>query len=137
MQYTPAMMTMFFKDHRCVCAKGMDCGHRKLQLAYVCCMLHIILVCYSSIILSTMSDSLHLHVFVILPAMRTCDNLPNPANGEVILSGIEPGSSATYRCSLGYQLIGESTRTCMGNGEWSGQAPTCQIAREQEYHTMK
>lgn len=57
---------------------------------------------------------------------KTCDNLSNPANGRVVLSGNNPGSTATYRCNAGFRLRGESRRTCQTNGQWSGKAPTCQ-----------
>ena len=36
-------------------------------------------------------------------------------------------SVATYYCSqTGYQLIGQSQRTCQSNGVWSGSQPYCQ-----------
>ena len=46
--------------------------------------------------------------------------LSNPANGQVIIIG----STATYTCDSGYELIGDDTRTCE-DGVWTGQEPTC------------
>ena len=38
-------------------------------------------------------------------------------------------STAIYTCEVGYNLTGESTRTCetnaSGNGEWNGTEPSC------------
>ena len=54
-----------------------------------------------------------------------CGSLPNPSFGRVDLTGTTVGSTATYSCQSGYQLVGESTRTCQSNGQWSGVAPIC------------
>ena len=55
-----------------------------------------------------------------------CEILDNPNNGRVEFNSIAVRSQANYFCNPGYQLIGESTRICEVNGEWSGQAPFCQ-----------
>ena len=55
-----------------------------------------------------------------------CPNLMNPANGQVTESGFTPGDNAAYTCNSGYQLVGDSPRTCQDNGQWSGTAPTCE-----------
>ena len=36
------------------------------------------------------------------------------------------GETANYSCNTGYNLVGDSTRTCQATGVWSGSAPTCQ-----------
>ena len=59
------------------------------------------------------------------PSALTCDRLDNPSNGHVILTGVTVNSVATYICSSGFVLVGEDTRTCQPNGEWSGQEPVC------------
>ena len=64
-----------------------------------------------------------------------CSNLPNPSNGRVNQQGNEPGDRATYTCNSGYELIGSSTRICQTNGQWSGDAPTCE--RESKYAVLK
>ena len=64
-----------------------------------------------------------LYIFLIL-AVVDCSVLTDPANGQVDLT---PGrQTATYSCNTGYNLVGDSTRTCQAVGEWSGSVPTCQ-----------
>ena len=56
-----------------------------------------------------------------------CGSLTNPANGQVDLtSGTTFGQIATYSCDTGYNLVGNSTRTCQATETWSGSAPACQ-----------
>ena len=56
-----------------------------------------------------------------------CGSLTDPANGQVNhTAGTTFGQTATYSCNTGYNLVGDSTRTCQSEGEWSGSAPTCQ-----------
>ena len=65
-------------------------------------------------------------VFLILTAVD-CGNLTNPANGSVNhTAGTMLGQAATYSCNAGYNLVGDSTRTCQASGNWSGSVPTCQ-----------
>ena len=56
-----------------------------------------------------------------------CGNLTDPSNGQVNLTaGTTFGENATYSCNTGYNLVGDSTRTCQATGNWSGSEPTCQ-----------
>lgn len=55
-----------------------------------------------------------------------CGDLDDPENGEVSLTGTTFGSNATYSCNDGYFLEGESSRVCQSDGNWSGEAPTCE-----------
>ena len=67
-------------------------------------------------------NNLHL----ILTAVD-CGNLTDPGNGSVNhTAGTGLGQTATYSCNTGYNLVGDSTRTCQATGNWSGSAPTCQ-----------
>jgi CUB/sushi domain-containing protein len=50
-----------------------------------------------------------------------CPALDNPMGGTVSASN----STAVYSCTVGNKLGGEATRTCQGDGTWSGTAPTC------------
>ena len=64
--------------------------------------------------------------FLILTAVD-CGSLTDPDNGQVDhTAGTSLGQTATYSCNTGYNLVGDSTRTCQAEGEWSGSAPTCQ-----------
>jgi CUB/sushi domain-containing protein len=54
-----------------------------------------------------------------------CDCPRTPRNG--FTSGcVRSGLSVSYHCDPGYSLEGNSTRTCMSNGSWTGIAPMCQ-----------
>ena len=54
-----------------------------------------------------------------------CDNLNDPSNGQVTLTGTVFGSVASYECDTGFSLVGNMERTCQDDGEWSGTDPTC------------
>ena len=62
-----------------------------------------------------------------------CGDLDDPENGQVVLTGTTLRSIATYSCSVGYVLVGEQTRTCQANGQWSGRAPFCR--RKSDYYS--
>ena len=62
-----------------------------------------------------------IHIYTTAP----CSQLSDPANGTVRWTGLTNGSLAVYSCDKGYQLSGDRIRTCMSNGMWSGQEPTC------------
>ena len=56
-----------------------------------------------------------------------CGSLTDPANGQVDhTSGTTLGQTATYSCNTGYNVVGDSSRTCQAEVIWSGSAPTCQ-----------
>ena len=54
-----------------------------------------------------------------------CEDLKAPVNGEIVLSGNSPGSTASYSCNEGFELAGPETRTCQQNVQWSGDPPFC------------
>ena len=61
-----------------------------------------------------------------------CPVLSTPDSGGVSYSNsiteapIPTNIVATYSCSSGYSLVGDSTRTCQSGGTWTGSAPICQ-----------
>ena len=67
-----------------------------------------------------------------------CPMLTDPADGQVVWTGLTPDSTATYTCDEGFELNGTQTRTCQSDGTWSGDPPTCERmykhAREVCYH---
>ena len=63
--------------------------------------------------------------FGIFLSAVDCGTLSSPSNGQVILTGIAFGSTATYACNSGFNLVGNMQRTCQNNGDWSGTQPNC------------
>ena len=64
--------------------------------------------------------------------MIDCGNLTDPESGQVtytpgVVMTIETGldAIANYTCSEGYNLVGDSLRTCQANEEWAGTEPNC------------
>ena len=75
----------------------------------------------------TSSGCICLHVIFIILIVVDCGNLTDPAQGEVNhTAGTTFRQTATYSCNTGYNLVGDSTRTCQATGVWSGSAPTCE-----------
>lgn len=67
-----------------------------------------------------------------------CGGLLDPTNGQVSTSGTTEGSIATYSCNNGYHVVGNTSRTCGSNRQWSGNAPTCErkcMAFNKAYYT--
>ena len=66
-------------------------------------------------------------ICIFLSTAVNCGSLTDPANGRVDhTAGTSLGQNATYSCNTGYNLVGDSTRTCQATGLWSGSEPTCQ-----------
>jgi len=55
-----------------------------------------------------------------------CDALGNPFNGQAVFIETVFGSQANYSCLEGYTLIGNSTRVCQADRQWSGNEPICE-----------
>ena len=58
-------------------------------------------------------------------SVNMCPTLDDPANGNLVLSGNTSGETADYTCDTGFILVGDSTLTCGGDGQWSGNPPVC------------
>ena len=63
--------------------------------------------------------------YIVLFFAGHCPNVSEPANGEVLLSGLSVGDTATFTCNTGYELVGEQTITCQNNGTLSNSPPVC------------
>ena len=66
-----------------------------------------------------------------------CGTLNTTTNGQVSHpNGTTFRQTATYNCSAGYNLVGDSIRMCEADGMWSGSEPTCQgvLLYEIEYY---
>ncbi|KAM7431863.1 CUB and sushi domain-containing protein 3 [Porites harrisoni] len=48
-----------------------------------------------------------------------------PKNGKRTGDEFGIGSSVSFTCNQGYELIGSSTLTCQADGQWSGIVPIC------------
>ena len=68
----------------------------------------------------------------ILYTVITCPPLSDPSNGSVVQNiDLEFGSQAIYNCLTGFFLVGNTIRTCTGDGSnttgyFDGEAPTCE-----------
>ena len=60
--------------------------------------------------------------------------MSSPGNGAVTENGFTTGHTAVYSCEDGFELVGDMTRVCMNNSEWTGQTPSCQIIPGNELH---
>ena len=70
----------------------------------------------------------HNHTIILCTA--TCPELQNPANGMVTTTSRRlSGSTATYTCNPGFELLdetpGSDTSTCRPDGTWSGFETQC------------
>ena len=64
---------------------------------------------------------------ISLPSDAECGSLTDPANGMVdTTAGTTEGMMASYTCNTGYNLVGDTTRTCGTDGVWSSMEPTCE-----------
>lgn len=64
-------------------------------------------------------------IFYIITVVIDCGSPGFPVNGNTIVGGTTYNSTVTHLCDEGYILIGDKTRTCHGNGTWSGVFPQC------------
>ena len=67
-----------------------------------------------------------IYVFLSTTAVD-CGSLTDPANGSVDhTAGTTFRQTVNYSCNTGYNLVGNSTRTCNATGQWSGSEPACE-----------
>ena len=65
-----------------------------------------------------------------------CGNLPDPANGQITLTGTVIGSMATYSCDRGYLPSSDPILRCQDDGDWSG-FPLCLSMLESNCQCLK
>ncbi|XP_061415395.1 LOW QUALITY PROTEIN: fibulin-7 [Lethenteron reissneri] len=63
-------------------------------------------------------------------AVASCPRLEAPPNGHRLGSKHSSGHEAHFVCDTGFLLTGASTRLCLDNGTWSGEAPYCHNVNE-------
>ena len=64
----------------------------------------------------------------IISTVTSCwdlDVLP-PKNGKRTGNEFGIGSTVSFSCNQGYELIGNSSLTCQSDGQWSGIVPICE-----------
>ena len=87
-------------------------------------------VCYINVVYvvcTSIGLPLIQHNPFLLLTVVDCGIPTNPPNGQVShTAGTTFGQTATYSCDPGYNLLGDSNRTCQATGRWLGNAPTCQ-----------
>lgn len=59
--------------------------------------------------------------------LLSCGFPSRPAHGDVSVTDLHPGGTATFHCDSGYQLHGEETLVCLNSTRpaWSGEPPSC------------
>ena len=63
---------------------------------------------------------------LLLSPVVDCGALSDPLHGMVdIPQGTTFYAMATYSCNSSHVLVGDETRTCQADGDWSGRDPTC------------
>ncbi|XP_052796583.1 sushi, von Willebrand factor type A, EGF and pentraxin domain-containing protein 1-like isoform X2 [Mya arenaria] len=59
--------------------------------------------------------------------IKSCEEIDLFEFGNTLVSGLTYGSTVVYSCNIGYQLTGNSQRTCLHTGSWTGTTPSCHI----------
>ena len=67
----------------------------------------------------------YIHFTCFVFPVVDCNSLSGIVNGRATYSETVFGSSATYSCDSGFLLIGDNTRVCQEDGQWSGEEPVC------------
>ena len=63
--------------------------------------------------------------------LLACPSLNAPSNGMISCLPLggdglhDPGDTCTYTCDTGYEITGNSTRSCQSDGTWSGSDTMC------------
>ncbi|XP_027718806.1 seizure 6-like protein 2 isoform X3 [Vombatus ursinus] len=62
--------------------------------------------------------------------LLSCGFPPRPPHGDVSVTDLHPGGTATFHCDSGYQLHGEDSLICLNatRPAWSGEPPACLAA---------
>ena len=61
----------------------------------------------------------------IVSEVDCCLILNETENVAVQYSGLSPGTTATFTCVSGFELVGASTLMCGDSCQWSDLPPTC------------
>jgi len=59
--------------------------------------------------------------------VRSCAPLTAPDNGMIQCSGTSVDDICLFTCDDGFELSGNSSRTCQDDGTWSGTEAMCDV----------
>ncbi|KAL4230224.1 Sushi [Mactra antiquata] len=62
------------------------------------------------------------------PTCEKCNTLAMPSGGNVKLTTDGISTTASFTCSVGYTLSGNTLLTCMSDGTWDLSSPSCGIS---------
>ena len=54
-----------------------------------------------------------------------CGNPGHLQNGSLEGTNFSYNDQLHYKCNKGYKLVGNSNKTCLESGNWSGSKPNC------------
>jgi len=77
--------------------------------------------------------------FFIVTILDHCPPLEVPDNGTVywgFSSFIDVGDICVITCDKGFELIGSTIRTCLGNQTWSGTEATCKKTLGESFYCL-
>lgn len=63
--------------------------------------------------------------YICMSAPRSCRSPDKQVNTTMEVTGHSTGQIVTYTCPVGSKLVGNTSRTCLEDGVWSGAAPSC------------
>lgn len=55
----------------------------------------------------------------------TCQSLAPLEHGHIDVPDMRYGARAKYQCDVGHRLEGPAFRTCLADGTWSDETPSC------------
>jgi len=61
-------------------------------------------------------------------SQNRCPDIPSLLNGfssRAPVGGHSPGNTATFKCKLGFELVGAGIITCQPSGQWNQPVPSC------------
>ena len=88
---------------------------------------HVILINIMFFIIIILSACHHILISILLVLTALpCGTPSSLSNGQRHYTSTTVRSTVTYTCNTGYRMTaGNSSRTCLFGGRWSGSHPTC------------
>ena len=67
----------------------------------------------------------------------SCAPLATPDHGTISCTGSMYEDTCNFTCDDGYELTGSDTRSCQGDGSWSGNDAVCALKGKYRYKHIK